>query len=138
MFFFRVDEWREDPIPLDEGHHRHSSEKPFKWPFAGEPMVVLTLDVGLAIFHGIRTNIAKEPYSFVIFQRTGGVQTLDPHMIAPISTCWVLQIFTFDFLSQSGGAVALLIYKYIHCVDEKQCRLHQKPADLDLHCFQKR
>ena len=94
---------------------------PFNWPFAGEPMVVLILDVGLVIFHGIWSNISKEPYSFVIFQGAGGVRTLDPHMIAPISTCWVLEIFTFDFLSQSGGAVALLIYKYmyIHCVDEK-------------------
>ena len=75
------------------------------------------------IFHGIETNIAKEPYSFVIFQEAGGgggVQTLDLHMIALISTCWVLHIFTFDFLSQSGDAIIIALLIYIHCMDEKQ------------------
>ena len=83
----------------------------------------LTLDVGLVIFHGIRTSIAKEACSFVIFHGGGGGVSgplsppLDQHMFASISTCLVLHIFTLDFLSQFGGAIALLIY--ILCVDEK-------------------
>ena len=33
--FFLANEWREDPMPLREGHHRPTSETPFKWRFAG-------------------------------------------------------------------------------------------------------
>ena len=35
--FFLVNEW--DQIPLKSGHHRPPSETPFKWHFAGVPMM---------------------------------------------------------------------------------------------------
>ena len=37
---FLVDVWRERfQIPLKVGHHRPASETPFKWRFAGGPMM---------------------------------------------------------------------------------------------------
>ena len=39
VFFYFVEEELEDQIPLKAGHHRPASETPFKWRFAGEPMV---------------------------------------------------------------------------------------------------
>ena len=45
----------------------------------------LDADLVAAIFQGIRTNIARKPYIYVIFQGGGGgvrtpVPPLDPHM----------------------------------------------------------
>ena len=37
MFFFLVNELIQ--IPLKSGHHRPVSERPFKWRFAGGPMM---------------------------------------------------------------------------------------------------
>ena len=39
MFFSLVDEGRENPNTTKSGYHRHASETPFKWRFAGGPMI---------------------------------------------------------------------------------------------------
>ena len=74
-------------IPLLTGHQRPASETPFKWRFAGGPMIAQhgMLAWYFVIFQGIPTSIAKEPYCFVIFQGGGGPvplppPPLDPHM----------------------------------------------------------
>ena len=53
-------------IPPIAGHHRPASETPFKWCFAGMP--IMAQHWIFIIFQGIRaaTSIAKKPYSFVI------------------------------------------------------------------------
>ena len=60
--------------PLLAGHHRPASETPFRWHFAGVPMMAqhLTLAWLLFDFQGILTSIAKKPYIFVIYQRGSG------------------------------------------------------------------
>ena len=67
MFVFKVDGGREDPCPTLPAKRWHADECP-------------TLNAGLAaaIFQGIRTFIARNPYIFVIFQWGG--PDLDPHM----------------------------------------------------------
>ena len=63
------------PKTTKTGHHRPSSDTPFKWRFAGGPIVVQNTDCWLGsfvIFQGIRTSFAKKPYSFVIFQGERG------------------------------------------------------------------
>ena len=57
--------WDTIQIPLKAGHHRPTSETPFKWSHGS-----------FVIFNGIRTSIAKKPYIFLIFQ--GGTDPL-PH-----------------------------------------------------------
>ena len=51
---------------------------------------------------------------------------------------FVLSIFEWPFYT---GFTVTLFSIWVHCVDEKvQIQiswLHQKPADLDLHCFKK-
>ena len=37
--FLKVDEGKADPKPLKAGHHPPASEMPFKWRFAGGPMM---------------------------------------------------------------------------------------------------
>ena len=39
LTFFLVDEGRRIQIPLQVGHHWPASETPFKWRFAGVPMM---------------------------------------------------------------------------------------------------
>ena len=57
-------------IPLLAGHQRPTSETPFKWRFAGGPMLaqhwMLAKLESFVVLQGIRTNIAKKPYIFVI------------------------------------------------------------------------
>ena len=67
-------------IPLLAGHQRPASETPFKWRFAGGPMMAKHWMPSwyLFDFKGIRTSIAKEPYIFVIFFRGGGFWTPCP------------------------------------------------------------
>ena len=66
--FFR---WQ---IPLKAGHHRPASEIPFNWH---------------CDFSREATNIAKKPYSFVIFQARGGGRTRCPNPLDPhISKCF--------------------------------------------------
>ena len=51
-------------IPLQSGHHRSASETPFKWRFAGVPMMV-NIECWLGrfvIFQGVWTGIAKKSY----------------------------------------------------------------------------
>ena len=89
-------EYREsrNPTSICTGHQGPISETPFKWRFAGVAMMAL---YGMPmIVLGILTNIAKEPYIFIIYQG-GGVKeplfyylsgggsgplppSLDPHM----------------------------------------------------------
>ena len=38
-FFFKLIRGERIQIPLEMGHHRPASEAPFKWRFAGGPMV---------------------------------------------------------------------------------------------------
>ena len=37
--FFLIGDGREDPTPLYAGHHWPASETPFKWRFAGVPLM---------------------------------------------------------------------------------------------------
>ena len=77
---FLVNEWIQIPQKLN--HHRPASETPFKWRFAGVPMMAKHWMLGLGsfvIFQGIRTGIAKKRYNFVIFQG-------DPE---PLSPLWI-------------------------------------------------
>ena len=52
-------------VPLYAGHHRPASETPFKWRFAGVPMM------------DQHPSFARKPYMFVIF-RGGGPDPLPP------------------------------------------------------------
>ena len=52
------------------GHHRLASETPFKWCFAGEPLmpnIKFWLE-SFVIFQGIRTSFAKNPYILLFFR----------------------------------------------------------------------
>ena len=79
-------------IPLKVGHHRHASETPFKriW-LAGNANVGCSRFVS---FQGVQTSIAKEHFSFMIFQRGWGPDTLspclDPHMTCACMLAWRL------------------------------------------------
>ena len=61
-------------ITLKAGHHRPTSETPFKCRFPGGPLVAPTLNSGLVAcdFQEIWTSIAKKPYNFVIFYGAPG------------------------------------------------------------------
>ena len=39
LFFFSYNEGERIQIPIKMGHHRHASEMPFKWRFAGVPIM---------------------------------------------------------------------------------------------------
>ena len=87
FFLFLVDKGREDPNTTISGPTSDGSETPFKWRFAGVPMMVhyWMLAWQLCDFQGMQTSIAMKPYIFVIF-KGGGVQLpapppLDPHMM---------------------------------------------------------
>ena len=74
--FFLVDVWIR--ISLKSGQYRSASETPFKWRFAGGP-IMPNIEFWLGsfvIFQGIRISIAKKPFIFVISQ--GGVRTPCP------------------------------------------------------------
>ena len=79
LFPVLVDEGKEDQTLLKAYHHRLASETPFKWRFGGS----LTDDSpsferwlgSFVTFKGIRTSIAREPYSFEIFMVGVGVRT---------------------------------------------------------------
>ena len=84
--FFLVDKGREDPnITIGEPsspRQRNAISMAFRWRADGGLTVIFV------VLQGIRTNIAKEPYIFVIFQGGGGgpdllSHPLDPHMSAP-------------------------------------------------------
>ena len=71
--FFLVDGGKRIQIQLKVGHHRHASEKPFKWRFPCVPMMAQYWWLGtIVFFQEIQINIAKKPYIFVIFQARGG------------------------------------------------------------------
>ena len=61
-------------LPLKAGHHWLASETPFKWRFAGVPMMAQhwILAWQLCDFQGIRTSIAENRYIFVIFHCLSG------------------------------------------------------------------
>ena len=69
QLFFFIYEWIQ--IPLKSGHHWPASETQFKWCW--------TLNGTFVIFQGIRTSIAKKPYTFVIFQGGGSGPSVPPH-----------------------------------------------------------
>ena len=79
--FFLVDEGGEDKKTLKAGHHWPASKTPFKWRFAGGPMMaqhwMLTWLLALWFFMGSGPVISEKPYSFVIFQR-GSVPPVPP------------------------------------------------------------
>ena len=65
-------------MPLKMDHHRHISETPLKWRFAGVSMATIECWLGsFVIFRGSGL-IARKPYIFVIFQGGGGVRTHCP------------------------------------------------------------
>ena len=75
--FFLVDEGREDQNTIIRGYHRPASETPFKWRFAGMPMMAQLSS--FMIFQGIPTSIAiRNPIFFCFF--SGG----DPDPLAPL------------------------------------------------------
>ena len=62
IFIYLVGEGREDLNITITGHHRPASETPFKWRFAGVPMMAQHCWLGsFVIFQGIWTSIAKQP-----------------------------------------------------------------------------
>ena len=83
---FLVDEGRENPNTTLRGPPSTAIEMPFRWRFAGVPMMAQTLNAGLVvffIFSRIRTSIAKKTYIFVIFRwRADDGQTLNAGFIA--------------------------------------------------------
>ena len=66
-------------IALKAGHHWPTSETPFKWRFAGGPMMALHWVLpglgSFVILKRIRTRIAKKPYTLVFLK---GVRTPCP------------------------------------------------------------
>ena len=80
LTFFKLMRGEGIQIPLLAGQHRPANETPFNGVFASEPMV--TNDecwhCSFVIFQGIRTSIAKKPYTFVIFQGGPGPPTPPP------------------------------------------------------------
>ena len=105
FFFFYLCGGRKKPKPLKSGNHRPSSKTPFKWRFAGVPMMaqLWMLVCKLCNFKGSWTSIAKKTYIFVIFQ--GWVRNLCPHPTPKwIRTCstghysWEFwQVYTWAF-----------------------------------------
>ena len=100
--------------PLKADLQWPARETPFKWSFGGRPMTAQKLCwlVSFVIFQGIRTSIAKEPYSFVIFQGGGGggggrvgcpdilFPSLDPRMrYDPLFNHHLASIFTSFYKS---------------------------------------
>ena len=83
LFPVLVNEGKEDRQLLKADHHRPASETPFKWRSCGS----LTDDSpsferwlgSFVTFKGIRTIIARKPYSFEIFRMgDGGPDPLSP------------------------------------------------------------
>ena len=74
FFFFKLMRGEMIQIPLKVGHHRPASETPFKWRFAGGPMMahIVCWPGSFVIFQRIWTSIAKKPYIFVILQGGSG------------------------------------------------------------------
>ena len=68
---------REDTITTKSGPSSAHQRNSIKMTFAGGPNIVCWLS-SFQIFHGIRTSIAKEPHSFVIFQGGGAPDPLPP------------------------------------------------------------
>ena len=61
-------------MPLKSGHHWPAGETPFKWRFAGVPMIT-QIECWLGSFVislGIWTSIAKRPHILEIFRGWGG------------------------------------------------------------------
>ena len=77
-------------LSLKVGHYWPASKTPFKWHFPDGPMMAQLGNIecwlgSFVIFQEILTSIAKEPFSFVIFQWVRGVQTPVP----PLDLCIV-------------------------------------------------
>ena len=71
-FFIKLMRGEGIQIPLIAGHYWPTSKMQFKWRFADGPMMAHLGNIecwlgSFVIFQGIRTSIAKEPFSFVIF-----------------------------------------------------------------------
>ena len=73
-------------MPLKIDHHRPISETPLKWRFAGASMAHhWMLAWKLCDFLGVRINIARKPYVYVIFQGGGGPDPLSPPLGLPMA-----------------------------------------------------
>ena len=65
-------------IPLKAGHHQSTCQRDaICWRADNGPTLIVGLGTFVS-FQGIRTSIAKKPYSFVIFHGGGGVQSPSP------------------------------------------------------------
>ena len=94
-------------IPLQIGHHRSASKTPFKWRFAGVPMMV-NIECWLGrfvIFQGFWTGIAKKSYIFVIFQEGVPIPFGSSHGASSMST----------FLFCRSGVLSHFLYSLFEC-----------------------
>ena len=74
---FLVDE--EIQIPIKVCHHWSASVTPFKWRFAGEPMMARHWMLAWYVnFRWIRTSLLRNPIFFVIFQGSGSAVSPPP------------------------------------------------------------